>query len=984
MVRDATVLGDTAQVRALLCRELIGRDQVLETANAALGDADRGAGGVLFVSGEAGVGKSRVVSQLVATARQSDRQVLFGRAVQADVPVPFRPLSEALLSHFRNQGLPDLAELVPFRPALGRLLPEWKASGETAHEPLVVLAEGVVRLLTAVASQQAVLLVLEDIHWADQETLSVLEYFADALHTQPVLCVATLRSAHDSQALRLVHGLQASRAATEFKLAALAPDEVRRMTAACLNAEDVPQDVLEFVGTWSDGLPFMIEEVLAGSVAAGALAWDGERWRFDPAAGLPLPASFADDVHRRLHDLGPDTARVLRFAAVLGRRFDWSLLPAAAGVSDLEVMAGLRAGVDAQLLVAEPGAGYRFRHALTRDAVLDDLLPAELAIVSRALLDAVERAHLGLPGNWCEVAATLAERSGQRERAAVLLLELGRRSLAAGALGSAEGILDRARTMTVDASAQADIDEVALEVLALAGKTEQAVAVGSRVADKLGALGATPQRRTNAHLGVARAAVAACVWQTAEEHLAAARNCARLAAEDDLVARVDTVAAHAALGQGRPAAALPLAERALRTAEELGDHELACETLEVVGRCWRLSDAAACEQAFDRARVLAETHGLDLWRARAMSELAWLDTLTGRGDERLRAARDLALACGAWGIAAHLDLAHGQWFILRFDMARGIDLVRRSAELAQRLAMPLLEAIAHCTELLAHAVCGAADEVDRCAREATRVVASEPGKDGMVWAGRGLLAVVEEQHDLARAHFDRAAEQFARLPTTPQDPTRGLSVLLSVLQATDTEEAATVLARADTADAAMTQLARGYLRFARAVVLGRSGRRAEAEIAFAEGEAQLRSLADGWLHHGLRLAAPAAIEDGWGEPAGWLLETLSGFESRGLARGADAVRAVMRGARISVPRREQTAPGLPERWVMAGVTVREAEVLELLARGLTNKEIAERVFLSSRTVERHLANVGAKLGTRSRSELVAAAARETAARTAPG
>ena len=433
-------------MRGLLCRELIGRDHALDSARTALADAARGSGGVVFVSGEAGVGKSRLVGEMVTAARDAGMQVLFGRAVPADVPVPFRPFSEALLSHFRNQGLPDLPQLSPFRPALGRLLPEWRTPGETTHEPLVVLAEGVVRLLTAVAGESAVLLVLEDIHWADPETLSVLEYLVDALRTQPVLCVASVRSEEASQALRLLQGLQAARTATVLELGALASDDLGRMTAACLGSDEVPPGVVDYVRTWSDGVPFMVEEVLAGAVGAGALRWDGDRWSFDTEAGPSLPVSFVDSVRERMRGLGPEPARLLRIAAVLGRRFDWTLLPAAGDVSELDVMAALRAGVDAQLLVAEPGAQFRFRHALTRDAVLDGLLPAERGIVSRAVLDAVELAHPALPGQWCEVAAGLAERSGQHDRAAALLLELGRRSLAAGALGSAEQILDRART----------------------------------------------------------------------------------------------------------------------------------------------------------------------------------------------------------------------------------------------------------------------------------------------------------------------------------------------------------------------------------------------------------------------------------------------------------------------------------------------------------------------------------------------------------
>ena len=735
-------------MRGLLCRELIGRDQVLDTARTALAEAQRGAGGVVFVSGEAGVGKSRLVGEIVTAARESGVQVLFGRGVQADVPVPFRPFSEALLSHFRNQGLPDLPGLSPFRPALGRLLPEWRTPGETTHEPPVVLAEGVVRLLTAVAGESAALLVLEDLHWADQETLAVLEYLVDVLRTQPVLCVATVRSEEASAALRLLQGLMAARTATVLELDALATDDLGRMTAACLGSDDVPSGVVEYVRAWSDGLPFMVEEVLAGAVGAGALAWDGERWSFDTEAGPVVAGELrgqrARPAARARPRAGPRAAGGGRPGATL--RLD----AAASG------RAGVRPRRDgsAPRRCRRAAAGRRARGAVP--------LPARADPGRRARRPAARRARARLPrrprrgrGRAPGAARPVVRgggRPGREVRASTSVppaccSSSRRRSLAAGALGSAEQILDRARTATSDAALEADIDEVAAEVLALAGKTDQAIVVGSRVAHQLRVIDGPATRRTNAHLGVARAAVTACVWDTAEEHLARARECAADAADDDLSARVDTVAAQSALGQGQPEAALPLAERALATAESLGDHELACEALEVIGRCWRLSDAAASEQAFDRARVIAETHGLALWRTRAMSELAWLDTLTGGGEERLRSAHELALACGAWGIAAHLELAYGQWYLLRFRMDESIARLRRCAELAERLGMPVLLAIAHASELLVQAVLGRADAVERSARAARAAVSDEPGMNGMVWAGLGMLALVEEDLD---------------------------------------------------------------------------------------------------------------------------------------------------------------------------------------------------------------------------------------------
>ena len=160
-----------------------------------------------------------------------------------------------------------------------------------------------------------------------------------------------------------------------------------------------------------------------------------------------MPATFADTIGRRLAAAGAGARQVAAAAAVLGRRFDWTLLSQVTGLPDAEVAAALRRGVDLQLIEADRDH-FRFRHALTRDAVLATLLPPERVLLAGQALAAVETAHPGLPGTWCVLAADLAERACHRARAAALLLEAGRRDLAVGALASAEQVLTRAREVT--------------------------------------------------------------------------------------------------------------------------------------------------------------------------------------------------------------------------------------------------------------------------------------------------------------------------------------------------------------------------------------------------------------------------------------------------------------------------------------------------------------------------------------------------------
>ena len=148
---------------------------------------------VVVLVGEAGAGKSRLARSVVDAAAASELPVLTGRGVPGASPLPYRPLTEAFLGAFRSRTLPDDPSLAGFGRHLGRLVPAWQTGPLDTVEAPVLLGEAVVRLLRVHGDGRATMLLLEDVHWADPETLEVVDYLADAIRSEPVLVLCTTR-----------------------------------------------------------------------------------------------------------------------------------------------------------------------------------------------------------------------------------------------------------------------------------------------------------------------------------------------------------------------------------------------------------------------------------------------------------------------------------------------------------------------------------------------------------------------------------------------------------------------------------------------------------------------------------------------------------------------------------------------------------------------------------------------------------------------
>ena len=560
----------------LLCPVLIGRDAETARLWSALAAAQGGAGGVMFLTGEAGIGKSRLASELAAEARACGATVLAGRAVPTSASIPYRPLTEALLQALRERAFPDDPGLTPWLPALRAVIPtiggpEGDGRGDHAAP---VRGEAVLQLLRRFAGSAGLLLVLEDLHWADPDTLAVVEYLSDNLSAEAVLCVATCRGETPSAGAELVARVTGRRAAQHLALGRLTAGQVAAMVRACLPS--APDEVIARVQRAADGIPFLVEESLA-------------------APGVPR--SFADGVRSRLAALSDDERLVLHTAALLGRQFDWRLLPAATGLDAGLVAGALEHGVGAQLLAVDADV-FRFRHMLTREAVAAELLPPRRVTLAARALAALEAAHPGLPGEAGDLAANLALQAGDQDQAGGLLFASGRSALDRGALATSIDTLRRAVELLSDREQRAEAEMLLVEGLALAGRVDEAMLVGDRLITQMPPGAGSATARAAVHLKLAHAAVDATRWAAARRQLAIAGDLLAAVPQAGLAAETATLNAEVAFAGNDIDQARALAESALASPQ--ASPQIRCHALELLGRILRGKDLDAARAPSSR------------------------------------------------------------------------------------------------------------------------------------------------------------------------------------------------------------------------------------------------------------------------------------------------------------------------------------------------------------------------------------------------
>jgi class 3 adenylate cyclase len=376
-------------IERALCPVLIGRDEQLSQLEDALLAAHRGEGQVVLLGGEAGMGKTRLASELQKRALKSGTTVMWGGCSEAELALPYLPFLEAIGNYLRNADLKSVREqLGHSRRELALLFP--KLGGDLAPadtgDPIqnkLRLFEAVLELLNLAAAQSGLLVVLEDLHWADASTRELLDYLTRQLRNTRIMVLGTYRQDElhrKHPLLAMVQGWRRAGAASILGLAPLPPARVADMVAAIFD-EPTRDDTRDFLHARTEGNPFVLEEMLKAALDRGDIFRAQDGWHRKALTELKIPATVRDTILLRVERLPPEQVTLLRTATVLGPAFSYPLLVAVSGADRVSVKASLQAFIQQQLIEEEPGSDdrYRFRHALTREAVYEDLIAPDRA-----------------------------------------------------------------------------------------------------------------------------------------------------------------------------------------------------------------------------------------------------------------------------------------------------------------------------------------------------------------------------------------------------------------------------------------------------------------------------------------------------------------------------------------------------------------------------------------------------------------------------
>ena len=982
----------------------VGRGAELERLCDALALATEHRPATRLVGGDAGIGKTRLIGEFMVQARSSGAHVLVGDCLQAgESGLPYAPFVGALRPLVRSLPRERLDELIgPGRAELSHLLPDLDSSaartgrrdGRPGAGPTQArVFEVVFSVLRRLSDEAPVVLILEDLHWADSSTRDLLRFLVRNARDARFLVIGTYRSdeLHRRHPLRpLLAELARLDGVDDIELGAFDEAELADQLAG-ITGEAPHPELVSAVLARSGGNPFFVEELMAA----------GE-------AGLALPRSLRDTIDDRVRHLGADAQRLLRIASVAGARVDHRILSEVADLDEPSLTEAVREAVEHHLLVPtgpEQVPGYRFRHSLVQEVVYEELLPNERTQLHAAYAVALEQRAQGDPAERAGIAAQLAHHwlmAHDQERALPATLGAARAAAAAFAYPEAQAFLERSLELWAKVAPESlpeGIDrsvllEEAAEASAHAGDTRRSIDLVRS------ALAETDPIRDPMRAGVLHHRLAWYLnesgdWESGVS--AMERAVAQIPIDPPTHERATVVAdlAHSLMVRARFGESMALAEAALAISRAVGagaaeTRALAALGLDLACRSDLERGIPMLRDAYDLAVELGEPQAIFLTGV----GLGWALDESARHEEALELARSTRERLRAMGADARFG---GQ---LASKMSRALYELGRWDEAARVLDDTIASAPTRYAMrwLLSNRIqlSIGRGELTRIRRDlltyealGERVVGPDPD---LMSTRRAELALVSGEPRVAR---DLITATLARLIEPDLDTEARRLILIGLRAEADEADAARGAGDSDREATAVAGAGDLHARMHRHVARVRDSvprpalpieadlRLADALASRARGEADpstWHAAVEGRRALGRPFELARALTD---------LAAIS-FRARRREEGAsalseahlvavdlgarplrDAIESLARRARIGLEGVD-TADDAADR---LGLTPREREVLALLADGRSNRQIGDQLFMAESTAGVHVSNILGKLGVTRRSEAAAVAHR---------
>jgi DNA-binding CsgD family transcriptional regulator/tetratricopeptide (TPR) repeat protein len=997
---------------------LVGRARQLAVLAEYLAEVRAGRAAVVLLAGAPGIGKTRLLEEFPPPDLADGVTVLRGGASQAEGMPPYLPFLEALGEYIaaapsdqlRNQVGPHAASLATLLPEIpARLGPPPPPHPLGPEQERFRLYEAVAAFLAAIAHPQAgtrgpLVLLLDDLQWADAATCDLLVHVAGRLRSAALLIVGAYREgeAGDNSAfVRALAELNRRRLLVTLPLHPLEAEESRALATNLLRGEIAPE-VADLLHRQAEGNPFFLEELLRAVVEEGTLVWREGRWELGSHPGrlgttsreYPVPPRVVEAIRMRLARLDPAVVELLRVAAVVGRACEPVLLAQVVQMDVEQVEEMLLAAARAQLVRPEADGAYAFTHDMMRETLYAEVGRARRRRLHQAIGEALEaqgdEGHAVAQEAPARCLADLAfhfAEAGAKERGVKYALASGERALRASAAVEA---MEHYRT--------------AVRLLGPSGNIAQRASALTGLGDAATLAGDYRQAAEAYHaaqeawLRGGDAATAARAWyrlgrvRWRQEAVAGAREAFERALEllgpEDSPDAAETLLQLADLhvtSLGQHAEGIAYAERSLAMVERLGDRRLEASACCVIGNVKaRGNELAAGRALLERALALAQQLDDPTLAAEACAYLANVYAWTGDLDrsrevsllrtELARRTQDLFQLRHVYSWIGLLETLQGRFGKAEQSFAQQEQIVEGLQSPEPRATLQLGRGILRYYQ-------GRFSEAEQAIRDVVEML-RPTGSPTLVWylGWFGLILAELGRPDEA---LDRFAELHALADAMDERArARGMAfaqLAVGYVRLGAWESAAGCYPKLLPFQGQFTPILvdRGLAVAALAGSdIAAARRHLAAAEALAQGAGMLPELALTLLQRGLlewdlrahgtpRLATAAS-----GHAGGPLAEGLRLSEELGMQKLG---RRILSPAQVPAGRE----PGRRAGWTarVAGLSDRELDVLRLVAQGRTNREIAETLVLSEKTVARHLTNIFTKIGVENRAGAAAFALR---------